>query len=72
MRNHQAAIDIIKANNAYIAMKIGITVECDWKWFNNMFQIMLECARVKAEQCKPVREELLKTSDMSIWGGSGT
>ena len=77
MRQHQAAKDILKAKNAYVAMKIGVSIECDWKWFNNMFQIMLDCARVKAEQCKEFRDALLQTGDRHIsentdnpiWGG---
>ena len=66
MRDFQAARDIIEAKNAYVAMKIGITIQCDWKWYNVMFDIMLDCARVKAQQCEQFREELKKTGNMLI------
>jgi len=66
MRDFQAANDIVEAKSAYVAMKIGITIQCDWRWFNVMFDVMLDCARVKAQQCEEFRQELIRTGDMSI------
>jgi len=77
LRQYKAAQDILDAGNAYISMKIGVSIKPDWKWFNSMFQVMLECARIKAEQCQEFRDELLRTDSMRIcentdnpiWGG---
>jgi len=66
MRDFQAANDIVEARSAYVAMKIGITIQCDWKWFNVMFDVMLDCARIKAQQCEEFRHELIQTGDMLI------
>jgi len=77
MRDFQSADRIVQAQHAYTSMKIGVAINPDKKWYDNMFRIMADCQLIKAQQYAPFREELIKSGTMSlrentdhpIWGG---
>jgi len=77
MRDFQSAKRILQAQSAYTSMKIGVAINPDKKWYDQMIRIMQDCQIVKAQQYAPFRDELINTGTMSlrentdhpIWGG---